>query len=144
MDEKKFHSKKRIAVSHHHFSIDSSDNATSSASVWQAIERQTMKLRNKKKIMRKLSNAGIELVLHGHLHETNSYRRKNIQFLNSGGSVLGNNFGKLSLTEISVNSAGISHKMTLVDNNETVFENSDSSISSIPSYAINTKEICLN
>lgn len=144
LNETSLKDKKRIAVSHHHFSKDSSDSIASSSTVWQAIERQTMKLRGKKKIIKKLANAGIKYVLHGHLHETISYKRKGIRFLNSGGSVTGNNFGKLSLTEIIIDPTGITHKITLLDNNDTGYKKESPATSSIPSYLLRTSELCLN
>lgn len=143
LEERASGSKRRIVVSHHHFKKDSNDNTTSSATLWQAVERQTMKLRNKKKVIKRLANIGTEYLLHGHLHESGSYKRKNIQFLNAGGSVLGNNFGKLAVNEITVNSDGISHKITLIDKKKP-FNFEENNNTSIPSYLLHTKEICLN
>ncbi len=144
LSEKVSPSKKRIVVSHHHFCKDFSENTTSSAALWHAVERQTMKLRNKQKIIKKLGNIGTDYVLHGHLHESSSYKRKNIQFVNAGGSILGNNFGKLSLNEITVDSRGISHKILLIDKKEPASVEENNLNTSIPSYLISTKEICLN
>ncbi|KXK42998.1 MAG: metallophosphoesterase, partial [Chlorobi bacterium OLB5] len=75
----------------------------------QAIERQTMKLRKKKKVIKKFSETGISLVLHGHLHENREYHRKKIKFLNSGGSVLGSNY--LQFNEINTENNNIETKI---------------------------------
>jgi hypothetical protein len=55
--------KKRIIVSHHHFNKNSGEDTVSGSTLWQAIERQTMKLRNKKKIIKQFSELKAELVL---------------------------------------------------------------------------------
>ncbi len=144
LNEKTPSGKKRIAVTHHHFNKDSHENDKSTSNIWQVIETQTMKLRNKKKIIRKLKNSGFEYVLHGHLHETCSYKRKNIQFINSGGSVLANNFGKPAFTEINVNSDGISHNIITVDSGEPVLNRTNNNKVFSSLYSANSKEICLN
>ncbi|NOS86674.1 MAG: metallophosphoesterase [Ignavibacteria bacterium] len=105
--------KKRIIVSHHHFNKSSGDDGASGSTIWQAIERQTMKLRNKKKIIKRYSELNAELVLHGHLHESREYQRKKLKFLNSGGSVLGDdNF--LKLNEITISDNKISSRIVSI------------------------------
>lgn len=145
LEENKFKDKTRIALTHHHFSKDTGDTAASSAAIWLAIEKQTMKLRGKKKIIREFSDLGFELVLHGHQHVNRVYSRKNVRFINSGGSILGDNFGKLSLNEIYVEPDGIKNKFVHLD--KKVLPASSSQIiqaPSIPTQYFNTKEICLN
>ena len=109
--------KKRIIVSHHHFNKNSGEDTVSGSTLWQAIERQTMKLRNKKKIIKQFSELKAELVLHGHLHENREYTRKGIKFLNCGGAVLGDD-KFLKLNEITASEKNISNKIiTLVKPN---------------------------
>jgi 3',5'-cyclic AMP phosphodiesterase CpdA len=105
--------RKRIIVSHHHFNKSSGDDAASGSTIWQAIERQTMKLRNKKKIIKRFGELNAELVLHGHLHESREYFRKKLKFLNSGSSVLGDdNF--LKLNEITISGNRISSRIVSI------------------------------
>lgn len=99
--ENKLNIKKIIAVTHHHFNKPEIDHDLGGGAVWQAIEKQTMKLRGKKKIISEFRNLNISAVLHGHLHENREYIRKNLKFLNAGGSVLGNNY--LSFNSITIN-----------------------------------------
>lgn len=111
-------SKKRIIVTHHHFNKSPGNETSSGSTIWQAIERQTMKLRNKKNVINRLRELKAELVLHGHLHESSEYSRKKIRFLNSGGSVLGNE-NYLKLNEIRVSGSNISSRIVSLTKPET-------------------------
>lgn len=66
-----------------------------------------MKLRHKKSLLKFFKNINTGLVLHGHLHENAQYIRKEIKFLNSGGSVLSsgaqNNYLNLYRINVSEN-----------------------------------------
>ena len=110
--------KKRIIISHHHFSKNSGEDTVSGSTIWQAIERQTMKLRNKKKIIKQFCELKAELVLHGHLHENREYTRKGIKFLNCGGAVLGDD-KFLKLNEISVSNNTISNRIITLEKPNT-------------------------
>lgn len=81
--------KQKIALTHHHFSSDICFATSSNLTLWQKIERYTLKLRGKKKILKEFEKAGIDLVLHGHVHNSSDYYKKGIRFSNAGGS-LGN------------------------------------------------------
>lgn len=111
-------SKKRIIVTHHHFNKSPGNETSSGSTIWQAIERQTMKLRNKKNVINRLRELKAELVLHGHLHESSEYSRKKIRFLNSGGSVLGSE-NYLKLNEIRVSGSNISSRIVSLTKPET-------------------------
>jgi len=79
--------KKKIALIHHHFYKNDIETRSSESGMWNKIESYTMKLRGKKKLMKYFVDNGIELVLHGHSHELKEYYRKDIKFLNAGGSI---------------------------------------------------------
>ncbi len=100
----KYNNKIKIAVVHHHFCKNRLTIDTVSNSFWQKVERQTMKLRSKKSIIKLFKKHNINLVLHGHLHESAEYTRKGIKFLNAGGSILGANSDELNLNYININS----------------------------------------
>jgi 3',5'-cyclic AMP phosphodiesterase CpdA len=80
-----FKNKRKIILSHHHFAPKEN---TEQNLLWKRMENQTMKLRKKKKLVNLFAKFGVELVLHGHVHEVQQYERKGITFINSGGSVL--------------------------------------------------------
>lgn len=97
-----FEGKHKIVVTHHHFCKDVINESNSSAALWQAIERQTLKLRNRKRIIKQFKKMGVELVLHGHLHENSEYLRKGIKFINGGGSVLCQDKNLLNINAIKI------------------------------------------
>jgi len=79
----------KLVLIHHHFNKIKSNSKSSIGMIWQNIEKQTMKLKNKKRLFKLFKNFNIDLVLHGHLHESKEYLRKEIRFLNSGASIKG-------------------------------------------------------
>lgn len=134
--------KQLIALTHHHFNKETGTDEASGNTIWQAIERQTMKLRKKKKVIKKFSETGISLVLHGHLHENREYHRKKIKFLNSGGSVLGSNY--LQFNEINTENNNIETKIIKTEkkiqtnqNYTDIFKNYLVRSSANPSYILN-------
>ncbi|MHB1686849.1 MAG: metallophosphoesterase family protein, partial [Ignavibacteriaceae bacterium] len=88
----------KIVLIHHHFNKIKAKNSSSFGGFWQNIEKQTMKLRKKKRLFSLFNQFNIDLVLHGHYHETKEYHRKGIRFLNAGGS-----FKSLSPNELFIN-----------------------------------------
>ena len=77
-----------IILIHHHFHKLKS-NSTSIAGLWQNIEKQTMKLKNKKRLFNLFTQFKVDIVLHGHVHRCDEYIRRGIRFLNCGSSVKG-------------------------------------------------------
>ncbi|MBA4251711.1 MAG: hypothetical protein C0442_08320 [Chlorobiaceae bacterium] len=78
---------KRVLLIHHHFNKIKSKFNLGAKSLWAVVENQTMKLKNKKKLLNLISKFNFDLVLHGHFHENKNYKRKEINFLNSGGTI---------------------------------------------------------
>jgi 3',5'-cyclic AMP phosphodiesterase CpdA len=98
--------KRKLVLIHHHFNKILSSGSERTNSVWDAVERQTMKLRGKKRLLQLFAAAGVDLVLHGHVHRNHEYVRKGIRFLNAGGSVLGDN-SAFHIALIRVSHAGV-------------------------------------
>jgi 3',5'-cyclic AMP phosphodiesterase CpdA len=82
--------KSKIILTHHHFSKIKAAIPGSTTGIWQNIEKQTMKLRKKKRLLKFFNRYNVDLVMHGHLHENKVYTRKGINFINAGASVKGN------------------------------------------------------
>jgi len=97
-----FAGKRKIVLIHHHFCKLERNGGGTMHSVWGTIERQTMKLRGKKDLLRLFRTHGIDLVLHGHYHRMMDYERKGIRFLNGGGSVLDERSKTLSVNIVRV------------------------------------------
>ena len=92
----------KIVLIHHHFSKIKSKNSGSFGGFWQNIEKQTMKLRKKKRLLNLFNQYDINLVLHGHYHETKEYHRNGIRFLNAGGSFKNQYHNELFINFIDV------------------------------------------
>lgn len=82
-----FTGKKKIALTHHHFSKFTKDTTHLNNPIWDRIEKSTMKLWKKKKTLNELKKMNVELVLHGHLHKGQNYQIDDTIFVNSGDSV---------------------------------------------------------
>jgi 3',5'-cyclic AMP phosphodiesterase CpdA len=83
------HVKYRFILIHHHFNKYKSKAKSSLGNVWQSIEKQTIKLKNKRRLFNLFNEYDVDLVLHGHLHESKEYYRKGIRFLNAGATLRG-------------------------------------------------------
>ncbi len=103
----RYDGKRVITLIHHHLCKEPIKANPSESSMWQKIEKQTMKLRNKKSLIKFFKRINSGLVLHGHLHESAEYCRKGIKFLNGGGSVLDDNKAFLNVNRIEINSGGV-------------------------------------
>src|SRR4030095_4449367 len=125
LSNESFKNKKRIVITHHHFSKEKMHRVNNSISLWKAIEFQTMRLKSKKKIMKQLKNIDVELIIHGHKHRTMEYQRKGLKFLNSGGSVLGHRPNEIKIIEINITGSEILSKVRTfyVDNLSPVSKN---------------------
>jgi predicted phosphodiesterase len=106
--------KTKLVLIHHHFGESKQIQQNRFGSVWQIIEKQTMKLRTKKQLLELFNKFKVDLVLHGHYHEMSEYYRKGIRFLNAGGSFKNElkeqnlvNFLDLSLPKLKVDVARI-------------------------------------
>lgn len=99
--------KYKIVLIHHHFNKIKNDSGISSAGLWQNIEKQTMKLKKKKRLYTLFQEYQIDLILHGHWHKTQHYEKNELKFLNAGGSIKSVEPGKLKFNVITVTKDGI-------------------------------------
>jgi 3',5'-cyclic AMP phosphodiesterase CpdA len=93
--------KHKIVLVHHHFNKLKSESKSTFGNIWAGIEKQTMKLRGKRRLFNLFKEFKVDIVLHGHLHESKEYIRKNVRFLNAG-ATLKNNKGAIKINLISV------------------------------------------
>ncbi len=98
--------KRKIVVLHHHFCRMRDVLPSAAHSVWGAIERQTMKLHGKARLLKLFSRTQVHMVLHGHIHVSNEYIREGVRFVNAGGSVLHDRSDDLHITILRVDDAG--------------------------------------
>ncbi len=139
---KSFENKTKIVVAHHHFSKYYNDHCVEN-SVWKRIEKQTMKLRDKKKIFKLFAKYNVHAVLHGHLHESNQYYRKGIRIINAGGTTLGYK-NELKINTLIVNDGQIDFSINSVPVNVSASKIYTNSPEIKHSKLILPAEICLN
>lgn len=72
-----------VAV-HHHFNKIVTEGDQWIKSIWSRIEKQTMNLKKKKRLIQMFNIFNIQAVLHGHYHVMDIYERSGTQFINSG------------------------------------------------------------
>lgn len=113
---KSFGNYRKIVLSHHHFYKNCHEVKSSESAIWNKIEKYTMKLRGKRRLLNAFSSAGVELVLHGHSHDMKEYNRRGITFLNAGSSIESIASGKGQMMIINITGEGMSTKIyTLPD-----------------------------
>lgn len=81
-------SKPVLIAIHHHFNKPEIAPKGTMQGVWSSLENQTMKLRKKRRLLALFQKIQPTLVLHGHVHENSIYARRNLQYVNGGGSIL--------------------------------------------------------
>ena len=100
--------KYKIVMIHHHFNKIKTEAKSTFGSIWTNIEKQTMKLKNKRRLFTLSREFNVDLVLHGHIHESKEYFRKGVRFLNAGATIKSNkasvkiNFLKLSKGDVRI------------------------------------------
>jgi len=100
-------SRTKILLIHHYFNKIKNSYKKSAFGLWQNMERQTMKLKKKKKLFNLLNYHGVDLVLHGHYHENIEYYRKGIRFLNAGASIKNRNADELQINFVEIKNGEI-------------------------------------
>ena len=96
----------KLVIVHHHFNKIKIKPDNTFGSFWQNIEKQTMKLRKKKRLFELFGRYNVDLVLHGHFHESAGYYRKGIRFSNAGGTLKndGKNIHQINFIDIKAGS----------------------------------------
>jgi 3',5'-cyclic AMP phosphodiesterase CpdA len=106
LEQFKYDAAVKIILIHHHFNKIKVKGKNSFGSFWQNLEKQTMKLRKKKRLFNLFYRYNIDLVLHGHFHEIGEYKRTGIKFLNAGGCLKNNSKNLIGLNFIDINHQG--------------------------------------
>ena len=77
--------KLKIVLIHHHFNKPWHNKAHPEHGTWLESEQWKMRLHDKKELYDYFDKYDIDLILHGHTHITDTYKRKNNLFVNSSG-----------------------------------------------------------
>lgn len=110
----RFHTKQRetVLVIHHHFNKMSSEVKQIMHALWSKFEKQTVKMHKKKRLFKLFREYGLDMVLHGHMHETEYYEIDGTHFFSAGGSVRNVSPGTLEMYYLTTGGKG---KKPLVD-----------------------------
>lgn len=101
----------KILIIHHHFYKELIYKTNTNPTFLERIEKQTMKMKGKKRLIKLLIENDIKLVLHGHLHESCEYIKGGIPFLNAGATIDGSNQNCIYLNEIEITPTTTNYKI---------------------------------
>ena len=105
-----------LVLIHHHFNkLETKKSAGHLERLWHAIESSTMKLRNKKRLFKMFRTATVSKVLHGHVHHHHRYTRKDIKFLNAGGTMLSDGSGPRCFHLLNIHTNRVEHSTINVE-----------------------------
>ncbi|MDZ7336554.1 MAG: metallophosphoesterase [candidate division KSB1 bacterium] len=97
-----FQNKTKIAIVHHHFRKVSYRCSLFKNTLLRNLETYGNKLKNRNQVARLLAKYHVDLVLHGHEHDSHEYFYKGVRFLNSGGAIEKNGNGQLRINFVTV------------------------------------------
>ncbi len=109
-----FSNLQKIVMSHHHFNKKPLESITLYKTFLHTIESYAGKLQKKKRLCRLLRKNKVDLVVHGHLHESTTYERYGLKFLNGAGAIEKNVPGELKLNLILVSPETIQMKIKTI------------------------------
>ena len=107
--------KEKIVLIHHHFSKFHRDLLNKKNPMWDKVEKSTMKLRGKKKLLDLFKRNNVRLVLHGHVHQMSDYKREGIMFCNAGSSIDNYDNEKIQFNLINIDETNISRELCEVE-----------------------------
>jgi len=120
--------KHKIVLIHHHFNKLKSEAKSTFGSIWSGIEKQTMKLKGKRRLFNLFKEYNIDIVLHGHVHESKEYFRKGVRFLNAGATIKCNkqtmklNYLTIAKGKIEVDIQSINFPDKLKNESESIYK----------------------
>ncbi|MBN2093371.1 metallophosphoesterase [candidate division KSB1 bacterium] len=109
-----FSNLKKIVMSHHHFNKKPLESITLYKTFLHTIESYAGKLEKRKRLCRLLRKNKVDLVVHGHLHESATYERSGLKFINGAGAIEKNRPGELKLNLILVSPETIKTKIKTI------------------------------
>jgi len=113
-----FKNKRKIVLIHHHFKKHKGHFFNNGNSILYNIEREANKLRKKNRLLKLFQKHDVELILHGHEHESLDYWLKGLHFLNAGGCIDKNKPGELKLNLITINSKTIESEVRIIPDSD--------------------------
>ena len=108
-----------VAMHHHFYKINPGRDASRIEQLWTALESTTMKLRGEKKLLALFRKAGVEMILHGHVHHTTEYRKNGIRCVNAGGTVMAPKDDQPAFHVLTFNEHGVRLETTPIQQLQT-------------------------
>ncbi len=128
--------KRKLVLAHHQFSKYLWEAPKPGQSLWQKIERQTMKLRGKKKLLSLFLRNNVEMLFHGHVHDSRDYWRDSIRFSNAGGTMNGSAHGELKINYVEIDDNSTSFEVkTFITKTEREIDTAAQNLQFVPSAA---------
>ncbi|HDK35577.1 MAG TPA: metallophosphoesterase, partial [Bacteroidetes bacterium] len=93
---------KKIVLIHHHFNHGPPADTRLQSRFWKMIENYANRLSHKKRLLRLFKKQHVDLILHGHKHESVEYRKMGLHFLNAGGTIDTNHSDELRVNFITI------------------------------------------
>ncbi len=112
-----FRDKRKIFLMHHHPCSKPISATMDHPTLWNKVELRTLRFRKTAKLANLLSSAGVDLVLHGHVHESVEYQHRGLRFLNGAGALNSAFSDSMAINFIDVQTDSIN---TQILNYETV------------------------
>ena len=113
----------KLVMLHHHFEKIAPYNDRP-ASIWHNIEKRTMKLRKKKRLYELFNKYNIDLIMHGHYHNSAEYERKGLRFLNAGATIKGRIPNELNINFINISQNTLTVDIHKLENNSVQIKHS--------------------
>jgi 3',5'-cyclic AMP phosphodiesterase CpdA len=102
LNKQEFQKKNKLMMIHHHFERIFSNDTRQKQTFLQNIEGKAMRLKGKQKLIDLFRESEVDLVLHGHSHESGEYWHKGLHFSAAGGSIDGNKPGQIKINFIDI------------------------------------------
>lgn len=106
----------KIVLVHHHFKKVSHRCSLFTNTLLRNIETYGNKLKNRNQIARLLNKHHVDLILHGHEHDSHEYFYQNLHFMNAGGCIEKNNHDELQINFITIGSNKIKTEIRKISN----------------------------
>ncbi len=97
-----YQDKTKIVIVHHHFRKVSNRCSLFTNTLLRNIETYGNKLKNRNQVARLLARYNVDLVLHGHEHDSHEYVYRGVRFVNSGGCIEKNGDGLLRINFVTI------------------------------------------
>jgi len=102
LSRNEFHDKIKIVLIHHHFKKVSHRCSLFTNTLLRNIETYGNKLKNRNQIAKLLGRHKVDLILHGHEHDSHEYFYKGLHFMNAGGCIDKNSPGEMKINFIEI------------------------------------------